>query len=513
MRNVSLRQKVGFGLVGFTLTFVLTLTLVIGFAFEPIYYGIQRHNMATLAEDVGRIYKAEGSTGIQKINELTDSTSADVFVIDQGVLVYLSGADRTRVLSDSTEEETASQGRRLIQSARANVPQHIRIIVSLLRGYDPPEEDLNKIMYYTDNNSDSIRFYSLVSRISDHVYVTISQPLAPLRENVKIVQRFILMLGLIWIALALWGAFHYSKKLTDPLYELKGIAMHMAHLDFSCKWERTGTSEEISMVGETLNTLSSKLNQALEDLQQSNTALQIQLDKATEIEYMRKSFISAVSHELKTPLAIIQGYAEALEDLQNLPVETQEHYCSVICSETRKMDGLVRDLLNLSRLEAGRLQLELTDFDFAALMEESKIRFKEPAKEKGIHLFWALPDEMPCYGDPGRYDIILNNFLSNAIDYTPVNGCIKVSVTVEESDYLIEVFNEGETIPEEFHTRIWEPFFKVDSSHTRDAQRKFGGHGLGLGIVASLLTLHEQRYGVRNEKDGVTFWFTVAKEK
>ena len=120
---------------------------------------------------------------------------------------------------------------------------------------------------------------------------------------------------------------------------------------------------------------------------------------------------------------------------------------------------------------------------------------------------------MPCYGDPGRYDIILNNFLSNAIDYTPVNGCIKVTVTVEESDYLIEVFNEGETIPEEFHTRIWEPFFKVDSSHTRDAQRKFGGHGRGLGIVASLLTLHEQRYGVRNEKDGVTFWFTVAKEK
>lgn len=116
--------------MGFTLTFVLTLILVIGFAFEPIYYGIQRHNMATLVEDVGRIYKAEGSTGIQKINELTDSTSADVFVIDQGVLVYLSGADRTRVLSDSTEEETASQGRRLIQSARANVPQHIRIIVS-----------------------------------------------------------------------------------------------------------------------------------------------------------------------------------------------------------------------------------------------------------------------------------------------------------------------------------------------------------------------------------------------
>lgn len=217
-------------------------------------------------------------------------------------------------------------------------------------------------------------------------------------------------------------------------------------------------SDEINMVGESLNTLSDKLNTALEALQQSNTALQEQLDKANEIEYMRKSFISAVSHELKTPLAIIQGYAEALENLQNVSAETREYYCFVIRSETRKMDGLVKDILNLSRLEAGRLHLELTNFDFVALIEETKIRFQAPAEEKKIRIVWNMLAEMPAYGDPGRYDIILNNFLSNAVDYTPVNGTIRITAKAEEDDYLIEVFNEGKQIPEEYHQRIWEPF-------------------------------------------------------
>ena len=267
------------------------------------------------------------------------------------------------------------------------------------------------------------------------------------------------------------------------------------------------------MVGKSLNILSSRLATALDELQQSNAALQQQLDKANEIEYMRKSFISAVSHELKTPLAIIQGYAEALEDLRDVPQETQEYYCYVIRSETRKMDGLVKDLLNLSRLEAGRLHLELTDFDFGALMDEAQYRFKGPAEEKHLRLTWLFPEEMPVYGDPGRYNIIMNNFLSNAIDYAKEGGEIRVTVVEEETDYMVEVFNQGEQIPEEYHRRIWEPFYKVDSSHSRDGKRMFGGHGLGLGIVASLLALHEQRYGLRNEKDGVTFWFTVAKPR
>lgn len=508
MRNVSLRAKVGFNLVGFTLFFVLTLIMAIGFGFEPIYYSIQKHNMVTAARSISEIYGVRGPTGFDEINEITHSVGTDIFIVDQGVLVYSSGPDK---IFESGSSEGDKKDR---QRIKANMPQHIRIIASLLNGYKPQDADLGKVMYYTDENGEHIRFFSLITRMGENAYVIISQPLAPLRENVRIVQRFILFFGILWVVVAILGALRFSRRLTEPLDELKSIATDMAHLNFSRKWNDVSpVHDEIDMVGKSLNILSSRLATALDELQQSNAALQQQLDKANEIEYMRKSFISAVSHELKTPLAIIQGYAEALEDLCDVPQETQEYYCYVIRSETRKMDGLVKDLLNLSRLEAGRLHLELTDFDFGALMDEAQYRFKGPAEEKHLRLTWLFPEEMPVYGDPGRYNIIMNNFLSNAIDYAKEGGEIRVTVVEEETDYMVEVFNQGEQIPEEYHRRIWEPFYKVDSSHSRDGKRMFGGHGLGLGIVASLLALHEQRYGLRNEKDGVTFWFTVAKPR
>lgn len=253
-----------------------------------------------------------------------------------------------------------------------------------------------------------------------------------------------------------------------------------------------------------------QLDVALTALQQSNTELQKQLDKAKEVEHMRKSFLSAVSHELKTPLAIIQGYAEGLDTL-DIDKATQQRYCAVIRSETQKMDKLVKDLLNLSRLETGSFKLEQTVFDFTALAEESKARFAKAIADKGITADWELPAEMNVYGDPERIDTIVTNFLSNAIDYTRSCGHIRVFADDLGTRYRISVYNEGSHIAEEYQQRIWEPFYKIDSSRARSPKRVFGGHGLGLGTVAALVKLHGEQYGVRNETDGVTFWFTLKK--
>lgn len=126
-------------------------------------------------------------------------------------------------------------------------------------------------------------------------------------------------------------------------------------------------------------------------------------------------------------------------------------------------------------------------------------------------MVWKLPAEMTTYGDPEQIDSILSNFLSNAIDYTPEGG--RVVITVEEGKlrYKVSVYNQGIQIPEESLKRIWEPFYKVDTARSRNVKRIFGGHGLGLGIVAALVKLHGQQYGVHNETDGVTFWFTIER--
>ena len=175
------------------------------------------------------------------------------------------------------------------------------------------------------------------------------------------------------------------------------------------------------------------------------------------------------------------------------------------------MDKLVKDLLNLSRLETGSFKLEQTVFDFTALAEESKARFAKTIADKGITADWELPAEMNVYGDPERIDTIVTNFLSNAIDYTRSGGHIRVFADDLGTRYRISVYNEGSHIAEEYQQRIWEPFYKIDSSRARSPKSVFGGHGLGLGTVAALVKLHGEQYGVRNETDGVTFWFTLKK--
>lgn len=331
-----------------------------------------------------------------------------------------------------------------------------------------------------------------------------------MQENIYIVQHFIIVCDIVWLIVACVSTLYLTQRMTKPLIELKNLAFAMAHLDFSNKW-KGNLSDEIGELGESLNILSNQLNVALTALRQSNEELKKQLDVAKEVEHMRKAFLSAVSHELKTPLAIIQGYAEGLDTL-DIDEETQRRYCSVIHSETQKMDKLVRDLLSLSRLETGSFHLEQTVFDFSALAEESRERFSKVMEDKGIIAKVDLPETMTVHGDPERIDTILTNFLSNAIDYTDADQHIRLWAEDLGERYRICVYNEGSHIEEEHQQRIWEPFYKIDSSRARSPKRIFGGHGLGLGTVAALVKLHGESYGVKNENGGVTFWFTLRKD-
>ena len=485
MRKVrwSLKFKAGLYVGCFTIFFIITLMAAVGFGFDRYYYSMKKEAMGEAGQKISAIYREKGSSDESALDTLSQQYALDVLIVDQGQLVYSSRPGRKVHLpmeKDMKDEEVIVQGKEneaADDKPAFRLPLHIAELRDLLDGKQPEEEILGKVQLYKD--MPDFEHFNLIDRIQDGTYVIISQSVAPMRESIYIVQRFIIVCGLIWLVLAIIGTILLTQRMTQPLLELKNLAVAMA-------------------------------NVALTALQQSNTELQKQLDKAKEVEHMRKSFLSAVSHELKTPLAIIQGYAEGLDTL-NIDKETQQRYCAVIRSETQKMDKLVKDLLNLSRLETGSFKLEQTVFDFTALAEESKARFAKALADKHILAKWELPAEMNVYGDPERIDTILTNFLSNAIDYTPVGRHIHVFADDLGKRYRICVYNEGSHIDEEYQKRIWEPFYKIDSSRARSPKRVFGGHGLGLGTVAALVKLHGETYGVRNEKDGVTFWFTIKK--
>ena len=510
----SLKFKAGLYVGFFTIFFIITLMAAVGFGFDRYYYFMKKEAMSEASQKISTIYREEGKPDESQLDDLSQHYALDVLIVDHGRLVYSSRPGRRVFIPPDkpplTRHDVVVTGKEDEAAQVKNnfkMPLHVEELLDLLNGKVPDEDMLGKVELYKD--MPDFEHFNLIDRIQDGTYVIISQSVAPMRENIYIVQRFIIVCGLLWLVLALIGTLFLTKRMTRPLLELKNLAVAMAHLDFSKRWQGH-FNDEIGELGDSINTLAHQLDVALTALQQSNTELQKQLDKAKEVEHMRKSFLSAVSHELKTPLAIIQGYAEGLDTL-DIDKATQQRYCAVIRSETQKMDKLVKDLLNLSRLETGSFKLEQTVFDFTALAEESKARFAKAIADKGITADWELPAEMNVYGDPERINTIVTNFLSNAIDYTRSGGHIRVFADDLGTRYRISVYNEGSHIAEEYQQRIWEPFYKIDSSRARSPKRVFGGHGLGLGTVAALVKLHGEQYGVRNETDGVTFWFTLKK--
>jgi two-component system sensor histidine kinase VanS len=515
MMKLSIRGKVCLGLTGFSLFCAISLGLITTSAFSKFYYQFKKDSMISVSQEISKVYEEQGTESYDDFDQISQSFGADIYIIENGELVYSSRPDRKVMMPPPEPPMVNANGNAAAgpkhgktdekSMMKMQPPRHVSEMMELLSGHEPDGKEMGKVRFNMIGNR--FRVLDLVQRIQSHTYLIISQPVAPIEESVQIVKQFAWICGILWFVVAVVGALIWSNRLTRPLLRLKDQAVHMTALDFSKKWQG-GREDEIGQLGNSLNRLSEQLDTAMTELKASNQQLHHQLDKANEVEHMRKQFISSVSHELKTPLAIIQGYAEGLDTIAP-DEETRQRYCRIIRNETEKMDHLVRDLLNLSRLETGSFRIECTDFDFTALADETKERFAQSVTEKQIQVEWDLPSEMPVNGDPERIDQILGNFLSNAIDYTEAGKKIRIFAKEEAECYTISVYNQGIQIAPENQERLWTAFFKVDTARTR----KFGGHGLGLSIVAALVTLHHQKYGMYNAPDGVVFWFTIAKAK
>ena len=220
---------------------------------------------------------------------------------------------------------------------------------------------------------------------------------------------------------------------------------------------------------------------------------------------MRRELLSNVSHEFKTPLAIIMGYCEGLQ--LNINNDEKDYYCSVISDEAVKLNNIAARLLDLAELESGAI-LDISSFSLSELADERMRTMSYMFAEQGISAEFHSDGECLVSGDCGRIEEVINNLLSNALHHTPRGGRISVDVNENSDNVSCTVFNSGSHIPEESLDRIWESFYKVDKARTR----KYGGSGIGLKIVSSILSLHGGSYSAANTDDGVYFRFTLPKK-
>ena len=335
----------------------------------------------------------------------------------------------------------------------------------------------------------------------------IQSPLESIRDSAAIANRFLLYVGGVTLILGAVFVWFFSRKITDPILELAQLSRRMANLDFDAKYTRGGDNE-IGVLGESFNTMSRKLEETISELKRANNQLQKDIEQKEKIENMRSEFLGNVSHELKTPIALIQGYAEGLKEGVNEDPESREFYCDVIMDEAAKMNKLVKNLLTLNHLEEGRDEVKMERFDIVSLIKGILQSMDIMIQQKEAKVSFEAEEPVYVWADEFRIEEVVTNYTSNALNHLDGDREIEICVCPEGDRVKITVFNTGIPIPEADIPNVWKKFYKVDKARTRE----YGGSGIGLSIVKAIMESHNQEYGVRNYDNGVEFWFTLDRK-
>ncbi|MCM1386866.1 MAG: HAMP domain-containing histidine kinase [Bacillus sp. (in: Bacteria)] len=329
-------------------------------------------------------------------------------------------------------------------------------------------------------------------------------PLESIKESVKLANRFLAYVGVAGAFVGALVALWVSGKITKPIMELTKISERMIHLDFDAKY--SGKSKtEIALLGHNINELSGILEKTISELKSANNELQRDIEKKNEIDEMRKEFLSNVSHELKTPIALIQGYAEGLKEGINEDAESRDFYCDVIMDEAAKMNTMVKKLLTLNQLEFGNDTVAMERFDIVSFIQNYIQSSEILTRQKEISVRMEHYEPIYVWADEFKVEEVFMNYFSNAINYALHEKIIDVKLQKEENKVRVSVFNTGNPIPEESLVHLWEKFYKVDKARTR----QYGGSGIGLSIVKAIMESLNQKYGVKNYDNGVEFWFEL----
>ncbi len=381
------------------------------------------------------------------------------------------------------------------------------------------ENQNNKIIYKDNdivirkvNDTDNNLNYLLLSGVLSNGYsLYIRIPVMPIEESVKISNNVLIFIGGITILISAFIASFVSRKFTAPILQLNDITKNMAKLDFSKKYRITDTEDEINELGSNVNKMSDRLEKTIKQLRKNNIQLEKDIEEKSKIDEMRKQFISDVSHELKTPIALIQGYAEGLIENVNTDEESRKFYAEVILDESNKMDKLVKQLLELMKLEYEKREFNNQKFDIIELIKEVIRKCHVMIEEHNIKI--KFDDTKPIYvnADDFYIDQVITNYFTNAIKHCEeVDKEKTIEIKIKEIDdnkVKIAVFNTGKNIDEEQLERIWVRFYKIDSSRNRED----GGSGIGLALVKAIMSNYDNQYGVTNKKNGVEFYIELPK--
>ena len=487
----TVRGKLFFIMCIVVLSIILFLILVNSFVLEKYYQYTKSNQLKSLYNNINDYYNSDNpATNFKdELDRVAIKNNFDIIIKDENdKAVYLSNKD------------FLSNIRVIIDFWGINKQKEYKVL-----------EETDKLEIRNIKDTETSANYILLSGKLDNGYgVYIRIPISSIQESVRISNRFLYLIAGIVIIVGGIAIIYISKTFSSPISELNNIAKKMANLDFSHKYAVTDDDDEINELGESINMMSDKLETTINQLRSTNIELERDIEKKSKIDEMRKSFISDVSHELKTPIALIQGYSEGLLENVNDDPESRKFYAEVILDETNKMDKMVRQLIELTKLEYEKREFNNRTFNIVELEKEIVRTSKVMIDEKQTEVIFETPDKIDVFADDMYLSQIITNYLTNAIKHVKdVDGekYIKITNVVlqDKQKARVTVFNTGENISEENLNRIWNRFFKADEARNRED----GGSGIGLSIVRAIMNNYGNDYGVKNKPKGVEFYFEV----
>lgn len=485
----SVKVKLFLTLSTTVLLIILFLIIVNNFALEKFYLYKKQNTLKSVYESLNDYYKTPGQDNdLQtELEKLSIKNNFDILIKDNnGINLYTTNKNFSTVIGS------------------------INDILDKVQGGKELESNDNFTIKKQRDSKNGLSYMMLSGKLENGYFLYIRIPLNSIQDSVSISNNFLLMMAGFTILIASIMVTIVSKKFTEPILELNNIAKKMSNLDFSQKYKVTNARDEINDLGRSINTMSDKLERTIKQLRNSNIELERDIEEKSKIDEMRKTFISDVSHELKTPIALIQGYSEGLLENVNNDEENRKFYAEVILDETNKMDKLVKQLLELMKLEYGKREFNNKEFNIVELEKEVIRKTNVMIEEKQAEIKFDENEDIRVFADDFYIEQVLTNYLTNAIkNVKEMYGekYIKISneINIEEQKVCIKVFNTGEQISEENLNRIWNRFYKADESRHRED----GGTGIGLAFVKAIMSNYDNKYGVKNLENGVEFYFEL----
>jgi len=360
--------------------------------------------------------------------------------------------------------------------------------------YDSYSNKNNLILYKRlDSNSSS--------STKDAYYIFSIITYASIQESLGIYQEYNWITLVAGALLAFVLVFYFSGKMVKPIKDMERISSKMALLNFEERLDVYST-DELGQLSNSFNTLSDKLQSSIEDMRTLNAELAEEVDERTKQQLILKEFIANASHELKTPITIMKGLMDGVED-GIYDANSNEHKCSVQ-DEVSRMEKIVYDLLQVSRMERGAQHIDKSIFEPSDLVYSTFQRHKKYAHEKNIHFHFEFEDVF-VKADAQLIESVIDNLISNAINYSGGGAKVYCKIHKFNNQVFLSIENTNAQIPATDLTQIFEPFYRVDKSHAR----RTGGSGLGLSIIKNILELHKSQFEITNTQNGVKFTFTL----